>query len=77
MAIPDGSRLSPPQRTLADRVCAHARTLDLRVQALARALWAGDGSQGDGRAGYGWLVELDLSDQLAGASSFPMSGGAA
>jgi hypothetical protein len=66
MATFGASRLTDSQRVLADRVCLHARTLDLRVRELARAVWTGAATGTDGRAVYGWLVELDLSDQLAG-----------
>jgi hypothetical protein len=69
MATPDGSRLTQPQRLLAVRVCEHARTLDTRVRELAQAVWTGTATWADGREVYGWLVELDLSDQLAGVGA--------
>jgi hypothetical protein len=56
--------LSRDQRVAADRVCEQARTLDLRVRALARAVWSGQTSRADGAAVYGWLVELDLADRV-------------
>jgi hypothetical protein len=77
MATPGGSLLTPAQRTLATAVCKHARSLDLRVRELARAVWTGTATREDGSAVYGWLVELDLSDQLVGVVRGAMGGDAA
>jgi hypothetical protein len=55
--------LTRDQRVVADRLCQQARTLDLRVRALAKAVWSGQTSRADGAAVYGWLVELDLADR--------------
>jgi hypothetical protein len=60
--------LTKAQRTLADGACARARTLVLRIRALAQAVWSGKATQADGAAVYSWFVELDLSDQLAGVA---------
>jgi hypothetical protein len=65
--LPPMSALTREQRALADRVCEQARTLDLRVRALARAVWSGIASRADGAAVYAWLVELDLADQVDAA----------
>jgi hypothetical protein len=56
--------LSREQRALADRVCEQARTLDLRVRALAAAVWSETATRVDGAAVYAWLVEFDLADQV-------------
>jgi hypothetical protein len=66
MATADGCRLTQRQRLVADTVCEHARTLVERVRILARLVWTDTVTRADGLAVYGWLVELDLSDQLAG-----------
>jgi hypothetical protein len=58
--------LTRDQRVLADSVCEQARTFDLRVRAVARAVWSGTVSRVDGSAVYGWLVLLDMAEQLDG-----------
>jgi hypothetical protein len=56
--------LSREQRVLAHAVCEQYRRLDLRIQALAHAVWSGKVTRVDGAAVYAWLVALDLADQV-------------
>jgi hypothetical protein len=56
--------LTQVQRALADNVCTRVRSMDLRVRALARAVWTGEVTREDGQAVYGWLVLLGVAEQL-------------
>jgi hypothetical protein len=61
--------LKRDQPALAHRVCDHTRSLDLRIPAHNRPVRVGTATCADDRAVYGWLVEADLSGQLAGLAA--------